>query len=283
MNPETLSTTEHRRDQAGLTYIYPVLSRRAGGVSVGINLNLNRACNWHCVYCQVEGLHRGKPEAIQVALLLDELRGFLRSALSGDYLARHVEEAALRRLADIAFSGDGEPTAADEFVEVATGVVAVMREFDLLGRLPLRLITNGSLVERKRTREGLAVLAAAGGEVWFKIDRGDKAGLFAVNRTRLLPETVLRRLRCCAEHAPTWVQTCWFAHAGEAPDAAAKAHYLALLKQAAGFIQGIHLYGLARAPRQGEAAQLTRLDSHALAAWGAEIHKKTGIKVRCSP
>lgn len=283
MNHETLTVTEHRRDQAGLTYIYPVLSRRAGGVSIGINLNLNRACNWNCVYCQVEGLHRGKPEAIQIELLLDELRGFLHEALAGDYLARHVQEMAFRRLADIAFSGDGEPTCADEFVAVMTGVVAVMREFELIGRLPLRLITNGSLVERKRTRAGLAILASAGGDVWFKIDRGDRAGLFAVNRTRLAPETALRRLRASAEIAPTWVQTCWFAHAGKAPDRRAKEHYLALLRQAAGFIEGIHLYGLARLPRQGEMSGLTRLSPKALEAWGAEIQKKTGIKVCCSP
>lgn len=33
-----LEVTNHSRDSAGLTYVYPVLSRRAGGVSIGINL-----------------------------------------------------------------------------------------------------------------------------------------------------------------------------------------------------------------------------------------------------
>jgi len=283
MNQKPLTVTEHRRDQAGLTYIYPVLSRRAGGVSVGINLNLNRACNWSCAYCQVEGLKRGKPEPVQVELLVNELRAFLLYALSGDYLALHVEAAEFRQLADIAFSGDGEPTAAAEFAEVMQRVVSVMREFDLIGRLPLRLITNGSMAERKKTRDSLATLASAGGEVWFKIDRGDAAGIFAVNRTRLTPETALRRLRLCAAIAPVWVQTCWFACNGKEPDRAAKESYLALLQKAAGFIQGIHLYGLARPPRPEEAAGLSRLAPETLVAWGEEISKKTGIKVRCSP
>jgi wyosine [tRNA(Phe)-imidazoG37] synthetase (radical SAM superfamily) len=266
-----------------LTYIYPVLSRRAGGVSIGINLNLNRACNWNCVYCQVEGLKRGKPDSIRIELLTSELRGFLREALSGDYLARHVKETEFRKLADIAFSGDGEPTTSAEFVEVVTKVVALMREFGLIGRLPLRLITNGSMAERKQTREGMKILASAGGEVWFKIDRGDAVGILAVNRTRLQPETVLRRLKFCAENAPVWVQTCWFADHGHEPDRAAKENYLALLSKAAGFVQGVHLYGLARPPRPDEAAGLTRLSPEILAAWGEEITSKTGVKVLSSP
>ena len=283
MNQELLTVTMHRRDQAGLTYIYPVLSRRAGGVSIGINLNLNRACNWGCVYCQVDGLTRGKPDPVDVDLLIDELSAFLAQALSGDYLAEHVAEAEFRRLADIAFSGDGEPTTAPEFAEVVRRVVLLMQEFGIKGRLPLRLITNGSMVERKQTRAGLVTLALAGGEVWFKIDRGDAAGIFAVNQTRLAPETVLRRLKLCAEIVPVWGQTCWFARRGKEPDRAAKEHYLAFLQQAAGFIQGIHLYGLAREPRLGEASELSRLSSEALNSWGEEIGKKTGIKVCCSP
>lgn len=40
-----LSVHDQSRDSAGLRYVYPVVSRRAGGVSVGINLNVNNACN----------------------------------------------------------------------------------------------------------------------------------------------------------------------------------------------------------------------------------------------
>jgi wyosine [tRNA(Phe)-imidazoG37] synthetase (radical SAM superfamily) len=56
-----LTVADHDRGSAGLTYVYPVVSRRAGGVSVGINLNVNNACNWRCIYCQVPGLTRGAP------------------------------------------------------------------------------------------------------------------------------------------------------------------------------------------------------------------------------
>jgi hypothetical protein len=75
-----LTTIDHRRDSAGLLYVYPVISRRAGGVSVGINLNTNNACNWACVYCQVDNLTRGGPPPIDLDLLESELKGFLDDA-----------------------------------------------------------------------------------------------------------------------------------------------------------------------------------------------------------
>ena len=76
-----LDVYNHQRDAANLTYIYPVLSRRAGGISVGINLNINRKCNWACVYCQVENLQRGNPESINLTLFQEELNYFLNECL----------------------------------------------------------------------------------------------------------------------------------------------------------------------------------------------------------
>ncbi|MDR1351258.1 MAG: radical SAM protein [Zoogloeaceae bacterium] len=276
-----LTIADHRRDQAGLTYVYPVLSRRARGVSIGINLNLNRACNWACIYCQVENLQRGAPEAIDLDLLANELDGFLREATQGDYLARHVAQTQYRRLADIAFSGDGEPTAAKEFAAAAARVVAVLEAHALHGRLPLRLITNGSLIHK--VQAGLATLARAGGEAWFKLDRGDAAGMQAVNQTSGDPARVLKNLRACAALLPTWAQTCWFATNGKAPDATAEAAYLEVLAQAADVIRGVHLYGLARTSRQGGAEKLSRLSAPELRAWGQRIRQKTGVRVKVSP
>jgi wyosine [tRNA(Phe)-imidazoG37] synthetase (radical SAM superfamily) len=61
--------------------VYPVVSRRAGGVSVGINLNPNNKCNWRCIYCQVPNLARGNAPKIDVAQLRAELTGFLREII----------------------------------------------------------------------------------------------------------------------------------------------------------------------------------------------------------
>src|SRR4029450_261208 len=109
-----LSTGEHERDVAGLRYVYPVVSRRAGGVSVGVNLNPNNACNWRCVYCQVPGLVAGKGPPIELDVLERELETLLDAIVRGDYPERHVPADA-RRLSDVAFSGNGEPTSSPDF------------------------------------------------------------------------------------------------------------------------------------------------------------------------
>jgi wyosine [tRNA(Phe)-imidazoG37] synthetase (radical SAM superfamily) len=69
-----LVVTNHNRDIFKTRYVYPVVSRRAGGLSLGINLNTNNACNWQCVYCEVPNLTRGKPDPIDLNLLRSELK-----------------------------------------------------------------------------------------------------------------------------------------------------------------------------------------------------------------
>lgn len=277
-----LSITDHRRDSAGLRYIYPVVSRRAGGVSVGINLNVNNACNWACLYCQVENLSRGGPPPIDLDLLRQELAGFLDDCLHGDFMQRQVPEE-MRRLVDIAFSGNGEPTSAAEFPEAVSVVGEVLDACGLRGQLPVRLITNGSLLYRPQIQAAIAHLGDIGGEVWFKVDRGDPAGMAEVNGTAIDPVRVGKNLATCVGLAPTWVQTCWFALDGVPPSAAAVEAYCALLAPLAGKLAGIHLYGLARPSMQPAAVRLGRLTAEDLTVCGAEIQKKTGIRVVVSP
>ena len=83
----TLGPEDHDRAAAGLAYVYPVVSRRAEGVSVGVNLNPNDACNWRCVYCQVPGLIAGNAPKIDLELLEVELREFLDPKVLNQWLA----------------------------------------------------------------------------------------------------------------------------------------------------------------------------------------------------
>ena len=277
-----LTIEDHRRDAAGLLYVYPVISRRAGGVSVGINLNVNNACNWACVYCQVENLSKGGPPPLDQERLATELTAFLHQAIDGDFMLRQVPEGA-RRLVDVAFSGNGEPTSAAEFKAAVERVQAVLAQFGLLGKLPVRLITNGSLLHRPLVQEGVRRLGQMGGEVWFKLDRADTAGMLQVNGVNDQPQRVQERLRCCAGLAPTWVQTCWFGMDGEVPSAHALSLYCDLLLPLAPLLAGVHLYGLARPSCQPAANRLHRLDADQLQAIAVDIQNKTGIRVMVSP
>ena len=276
-----LKTEDHSRDSAGMRYVYPVISRRAGGVSVGINLNPNNACNWRCIYCQVPDLQRGGPPPIDLTLLERELHDFLTWANSGDFMATRVPVGA-RQLVDVAFSGNGEPTSAIEFADAVAVVQRVLGVHGLTDKILVRLITNGSLLDRKAVQTGIARIGSAGGEVWFKLDSGTAAGLARINGTRARPERVARRLACCAELAPTWVQTCWFCLDNQLPAAHEVDAWLALLAPLAPLLAGVHLYSLARPSQQKEAPRLARIE----AGWLEELAERvrqTGLTVRVSP
>ena len=276
-----LKQTDHSRDSAGLTYVYPVVSRRAGGVSIGINLNVNNACNWACVYCQVPNLTRGGPPAINLKLLEAELCAFLLDATEGDFLLRDAPPEA-RRLMDVAFSGNGEPTSAAEFNEAVALVEKVLREFDLLDTLILRLITNGSLLHRDAVRQGIARIGALNGEVWLKIDRATDDGIDLVNGIRLAPERIKTALLTCAELAPTWVQTCYFAIDGQEASQPEQSAYLNLIASASRKIKGVHLYGLARPSLQPNAQRLSNLPPENFQRFADNI-SALGIEVVANP
>ena len=278
---QMLTVSDHNRSFIHMTYVYPVVSRRAGGVSVGINLNPNNACNWHCAYCQVPGLVRGAAPEINLAQLEGELRQFFDELLHGSFMAEHVPPEA-QVIRDIAFSGNGEPTSSKAFAEIVERVVAI-RDAAGLASVPIRLITNGSLVDRPYVQAALRALAAAGGEVWFKLDGGRAEDIARINGVDLAPEAHARRLALCASLCPTWVQTCMLRWDAEAPSEAMIAAYLAALDQAGlQSLRGVHLYGLARPSMQAEASHLQRMAPDELEQIALRIKEK-GLTVVVSP
>ena len=99
-----LTTTNHRSDIVGLKYVYPVISRRIGGLSIGINFNTNNACNWRCIYCQVPDLKIGVAPEMDFQLLENELRFFLDDVLNGDFYERFQVNEDKRVIKDIAIA-----------------------------------------------------------------------------------------------------------------------------------------------------------------------------------
>jgi wyosine [tRNA(Phe)-imidazoG37] synthetase (radical SAM superfamily) len=277
----TLRVDDHSRDSVGMTYVYPVISRRAGGVSIGINLNVNNACNWRCIYCQVPNLKRGGPPPVDMVRLEQELRTFLGEILHGNFMERCVPAQA-RRIVDVAFSGNGEPTSASEFTAAVGLVTGVLEDLGLADKVRIRLITNGSLMDRHTVQEGVAQIGRSGGEVWFKVDAAAPQRIAAINGTRIQAVTVERRLRRCSSLCETWVQTCMFAIDGAVPTETDIESYLGFLQRVQDVVAGVHLYGLARPPLQPGATRLSRLAAELLAEIGTRI-EKTGLTVHVSP
>lgn len=273
-----LSFSDHDPDFLNLTYVYPVLSRRMQGISIGINLNTNNACNWACAYCQVPGLHRGDAPNVDLGLLEAELKGLLDNPALSPMIPPDTPES-LRQIRDIAFSGNGEPTSSPQFIEA---VEIARRQRDVHGlQIPLVLITNGSLMLRPEVQTGIKALAYAGGVVWFKVDRLLPESMKRINGISYKPEQIQHRLDVACSLAPVWLQTCWLAWDGEAPGAADEAAYLSFVARNVHQIQGILLYGLARSSLQPEAPHLSPLSKTAMNAWAEKI-RALGVTVQVS-
>lgn len=277
-----LTVTDHSRDSAGLRYVYPVASRRAGGVSIGINLNPNNACNWRCIYCQVPDLKRGSAPPIDLGRLEAELRGFIDGMAHDLALVTGAPEG-MRHVVDFAISGNGEPTTAAELPEVIELLGRLRCQIAAVRGIELRLITNGSLIHRPAVVRAVRRFGELGGEVWFKVDTGTTSGFRRVNGVKTTPQAVAGRLSTCAGLCRTWVQTCVFRLDGAPPEPAEIDAYLALLRDAGiERLQGVLLYGVARPSLQPEASRLSALPAAAIESIAAQI-RNAGLTVRVSP
>lgn len=279
-----LNIDDHSRDNAGMIYIYPVVSRRAGGVSIGVNLNPNNACNWRCIYCQVPELKRGTAPAIDLSKLEAELRSFLHEILHGNFMQLQVSPEA-RRINDIALSGNGEPTSAREFEQIVELIGRVKRDYDLPEELKLVLITNGSLIDRPGVQAGLRQMAKLNGEVWFKLDSVTREGRLRINNTRMSLKRMRDNLQLAASLCPTWLQTCMFQTDGKPPAELESGAYLKfteeLLREGVP-LKGVLLYGLARPSLQPEGPRLTKISREWMEAFCSEI-QSLGLAVKLSP
>lgn len=271
-----LTTTDHGRDSAGLTYVYPVISRRSGGLSIGINLNPNNACNWRCIYCQVPDLKRGSSPKIELQQLKDELDGFLNDVIHGDFYDHYDVAEDLRTIKDIAISGNGEPTSAADFDQVIELIVQSIRQFDLHDKIKLVLITNGSLAHKKIVQSGLSTMNKINGEVWFKLDSATDTGLKTINNAGLSVDKVKENLKIMSALCPTWLQTCVFKLDGEYLSDNERGSYLQFLswlKEEGIKINGVLLYGLARPSMQVEAPRLSAVSAEWMEEFANELRQ----------
>ena len=271
-----LTTTDHDRGSADLTYVYPVISRRSGGLSIGINLNPNNACNWRCIYCQVPDLIRGSSPKIELQQLKDELNGFLNDVIHGNFYDQYDVVEDLRTIKDIAISGNGESTSAADFDQVIELIAQSIRQFDLHDKIKLVLITNGSLAHKKVVQSGLSTISKNNGEVWFKLDSATDTGLKTINNAGLSVDKVKENLKTMSALCPTWLQTCVFKLDGQSLSDNERGNYLQFLswlKEEGIKIKGVLLYGLARPSMQVEAPRLSAVSAEWMEEFANEIRQ----------
>jgi wyosine [tRNA(Phe)-imidazoG37] synthetase (radical SAM superfamily) len=268
-----LDTRDHRRELDENRYVYAVVSRRARGLSIGVNLNPDKACNFDCPYCQVDRTTPGSPARVDVPGLVAELEDLLLRA-AGDLWAQPPFDTVapeMRRVADIAFAGDGEPTAPPQFPAAAR---AAREARDRLAPgVPLRLLTNATLFHKDRVREALTQFD----DVWCKLDAGTEPYFHLVDGTRLPFRRILDNLLLVARERPIVVQSLFPAIDGAGPDDAEVSAWVERLREIVahgGRIDHVQVYTVARAPSD---PRCTALDAARLAAI-AQAARAAGVE-----
>jgi wyosine [tRNA(Phe)-imidazoG37] synthetase (radical SAM superfamily) len=267
-----LDFRDHRRELEDNRYVYAVASRRARGVSIGVNLNPDKACNFDCPYCQVDRTTPGASPRVDVGVLAAELEDLL-GRTAGDLWSRPPFDTVapeVRRVADIAFAGDGEPTTPREF-PAAAGAAREARD-RLAPGVPLRLLTNATLFHKERVRGTLAQFD----DLWCKLDAGTEAYFRLVDGTRLPFRRVLDNLLLVARERPIVVQSLFPAIDGAGPGEAEVAAWVERLREIVaqgGRVDHVQVYTVARAPSD---PRFTPLDRERLEAI-AEAARRAGV------
>lgn len=272
---------DHARTFANLTFVYPVISRRSGGLSLGVNLNPDKRCNFDCVYCEVDRRTPGRTRQVDLAQMRAELTALIRAAQSGQLgeEPKFREVAALtRQIKDIAFSGDGEPTMVPHFAACVEAVVEV-KQAERLGDTKIVLITDAAGLDKAEVKRGVALMDAHQGEVWAKLDAGTEAYYRLVNRSHVAFDRILHNLLLTARVRPIVIQSLFLRVRGEGMPATELEAYCGRLRDivsAGGRIKEVHAYTIARPTPE---PWVSRLEGAELEALASVIRARTGLRV----
>jgi wyosine [tRNA(Phe)-imidazoG37] synthetase (radical SAM superfamily) len=278
MSTHTLHTLHERRFEAN-RFVYPVLSRRSKGISLGVNLNPDKVCNFDCIYCQVDRTTTSETRFVGTEQLLHELEDLLQLVASGE-IYQHSKFAAtppaLRRLNDIAFSGDGEPTTYTNFDEIIADCAAVKRKLGL-DDVKMVLITNASMFHRPHVQAGLKLLDQNQGEIWAKLDAGTDAYYHFIDRTKIPFRQVLDNIAAAARERPIVIQSLFMKVNGEPPTLAEQFAFcdrLNEIRASGGQIKLVQIYTVARPPAESFVTPLTDAEVDALRDL---VRERTGL------
>lgn len=272
---------DHSRSFAANKFVYPVLSRRSGGISIGVNLNPDKVCNFDCIYCQVNRVEQSETRFVATEQLLAELDAMLELATSGELFKLEKFAAtppALRRLNDIAFSGDGEPTTYRNFDEIMAACAELKRKHGL-DDVKLVLITNASMFHRPAVERGLAILDANQGEIWAKLDAGTEAYFKLVERTAIPFKQILDNITAAARVRPLVIQSLFMRIHDEPPAAAELEAFCQRLNEivaAGGKLKLVQIYTVARQPVESFVSPLADAEVDTIADF---VSKRTGLAV----
>lgn len=275
--PARETAFDRPRDLLGNRFVYAVISSRAGGLSLGVNMNPDRFCNFDCSYCEVDR-HKPSPEdKLVVDVMAAELHRTLIAVRQEQLRSRpwyqHLP-AELLQMRHVALSGDGEPTLAPNFIEA---VEAVVRVRALGGFFKIVLLTNGTGLDQPAVLRGLEFLTKSD-EIWIKLDGGTQAFVNKVNRPNVPLEKILANILLVGRQRPVVIQSLFPAIYGEEPPFEEIQEYAMRLKELKAGGAQISLVQIYSAARPGVSAEWGHLPLRVLSQIAQTVRQVAGLR-----
>lgn len=274
----------HSRRWEDFRYAYPVLSRRSQGISLGIDLSPGCECTFNCVYCQVEKHNipvEKKNQVLDLDVLHEELHLLFLGTQRGlifNHAPFDATPESLRRLNDVAFSGNGEPTLSPFFLP-AVKIAADVRKECGGDAVKLILITNSTCLHRSDVLEGLDILMQNNGEIWCKLDAGTEEYYKKIDRSPVSFQRCLDNIALAAKRHPVIIQTLFSdVHGDGGPKESEVCAYIQKLEQildADGVINFVQIHTVRRIPAEKGIAALPK---QRLLEIADAITRQTGLK-----
>jgi len=269
----------HPRQFLGNRFVYTVVSPRARGLSIGVNMNPDRRCNFNCEYCEVDRATPAPETSLDVEVMADELQRTLWLACSGElrnFLGYRNTPPDLLELRQVALSGDGEPTLCPNFLDAVRAVIHARA----LGRFPffkIVLLTNATGLDSQPVQDGLKLFTQED-EIWAKLEAGTQYHMNRVSRANCSLEKILANILMIARQRPVVIQSLFpLVSPGEqsVEEIEEYARRLNELKQAGAQIPLVQIYSAARPTAH---PQCGHLPLKALAHIAQRVREISGLK-----
>lgn len=271
--------TRQPRDYFDNRFVYAVVSQRARGLSIGVNMNPDRACSFDCIYCEVNRQRPVRDTVVDLGVMCAELKALLQRVQDGrvrELPGYQTVPADLLDLKEVALSGDGEPTLCPNFAEVVQAVVHVRAQ----GTYPpfkVVLITNATGLDQPAVRRGLQLFTAHD-EVWAKLDAGTQEAMQRVNRTTVPLEKVLHNILLLARERPVVIQSLFPLIGGVEPTDAEIEDYVKRLRELRDGGAQISLVQVYSAHRPAMLTHCGHLPLKVLSRIAHRVREVTGLK-----
>lgn len=263
----------------GKGIVRAVMSSRAGGLVLDVNVHPGGDCNFACAYCGVDRTALPVAAPVSAHDIAEELTRALDFVRSGQLFALpgfRPLASQFHELRQVALTGDAEPTLAPNFREIIEAIVHVRALSPSFFKIVL--LTNASQLHLPHVQAALDLFTSED-EVWTKLDGGSQSQLQEVNGTLFPLQTLLQNIQLTARRRPVVIQSMFSSLSGVGPDPdqiIAFTQRLTELKNSGARISSVQIYSATSSER---GRKCTHLPLQSLSRIARAVRQATGLKV----